>query len=90
MKLTHRDFKKNNREFLDSPVVSTPCFHCHGPGFDPDWGTKTPQGVWPKKIFLIKKQTCGGHRRQEKQASFGHEEAADRPVFGSLNMEGMS
>ena len=28
--------------------------------------------------------------KQENQASFGHEEAADRPVFGSLNMEGMS
>ena len=29
------------------------------------------------------------HRRQEKQASFRQEEAANRPVFGSLYLQGM-
>ena len=35
------------RDFLGSPVVKTPCFHCRGHGFDsiPGQGTKIPQAM---------------------------------------------
>ena len=39
------------REFPDGPVVSTPCFHCLEPGFNPWSGNKDPTSysVQPKK-----------------------------------------
>ena len=37
------------REFPGGPVVRTRCFHCHGPGSIPGWGTKILQATQPKK-----------------------------------------
>ena len=38
------------------PVVSTGCFHCHGPDSTPDWGTKIPQAMWYGKKEKRKKK----------------------------------
>ena len=34
------------KDFLDSPVVKTQHFHCHGPSSIPGQGTKILQALW--------------------------------------------
>ena len=40
------DILKIPGEFPGSPVVSTRCFQCQGPGWIPGQGTKIPQAMW--------------------------------------------
>ena len=40
--------KKEWWEFPGDPVITTPCFHCRGHGFNP-WETKILQATWHAK-----------------------------------------
>ena len=57
-------------------------------GHNPSSVEKTPEQRSPRICFSPMLGTRD-HRRQEKQASFRQEEAANRPVFGSLYLQGM-